>query len=167
MLSKNILRFIILLLVQVLVLNHIHFSGYINPYLYVLFILLLPFQTPKWLLLVASFLMGLSVDLFSNTPGMNAAASVFMAYVRPGVIRLLKSGKNYEAGMSPGIRDLGFRWFFSYSLILILAHHFVLFYLEIFRMSEFFTTFFRVVLSTIFTMILVIITQYLFHTGKK
>ncbi len=167
MLSKNILRFIILLLVQVLVLNHIHFSGYINPYLYVLFILLLPFQTPLWLLLVVSFLMGLSVDLFSNTPGMNAAASVFMAYIRPGVIRLLESGKNYEVGMSPGIRDLGFRWFFSYSLMLILAHHFVLFYLEIFRMSEFFTTFSRVVLSTIFTLILVIITQYLFHTGKK
>ncbi len=167
MLSKNILRFIILLLVQVLVLNHIHFSGYINPYLYVLFILLLPFQTPNWLLLVASFLMGLSIDLFSNTPGMNAAASVFMAYIRPGVIRLLESGKNYEAGMSPGISDLGFRWFFSYSLILILAHHFVLFYLEIFRMSEFFTTFSRVVLSVIFTMILVIITQYLFHTRKK
>ena len=167
MLSKNILRFIILLLVQVLVLNHIHFSGYINPYLYVLFILLLPFQTPHWLLLVASFLMGLSVDLFSNTPGMNAAASVFMAYIRPGVIRLLESGKNYEAGMTPGIRDLGFRWFFSYSLILILAHHFVLFYLEIFRLSEFFTTFSRVVLSTIFTMILVIITQYLFYPGKK
>ncbi len=167
MLSNIILRFIILLLVQVLVLNHIHFSGYINPYLYVLFILLLPFQTPNWLLLVASFLMGLSVDLFSNTPGMNAAASVFMAYIRPGVIRLLESGKNYEVGMSPGIRDLGFRWFFSYSLMLILAHHFVLFYLEIFRMSEFFTTFSRVVLSVIFTMILVIITQYLFHTRKK
>jgi len=167
MLSKNILRFIILLLVQVLILNHIHFSGYINPYLYVLFILLLPFQTPHWLLLVAAFLMGISVDLFSNTPGMNAAASVFMAYIRPGVIRLLESGKNYEAGMTPGIRDLGFRWFFSYSLILILAHHFLLFYLEIFRLSEFFTTFSRVVLSTIFTMTLVIITQYLFHTGKK
>ncbi len=167
MLSKNILRFIILLLIQVLILNHIHFSGYINPYLYVLFILLLPFQTPHWLLLVAAFLMGISVDLFSNTPGMNAAASVFMAYIRPGVIRLLESGKNYEAGMTPGIRDLGFRWFFSYSLILILAHHFLLFYLEIFRLSEFFTTFSRVVLSTIFTLILVIITQYLFHTGKK
>jgi len=167
MLSKNILRFIILLLVQVLILNHIHFSGYINPYLYVLFILLLPFQTPHWLLLVAAFLMGISVDLFSNTPGMNAAASVFMAYIRPGVIRLLESGKNYEAGMTPGIRDLGFRWFFSYSLILILAHHFLLFYLEIFRLSEFFTTFSRVVLSTVFTMTLVIITQYLFHTGKK
>ncbi|HSG67906.1 MAG TPA: rod shape-determining protein MreD [Bacteroidales bacterium] len=161
-LGKNILRFVVLVILQVFVLNNIRINGYINPYLYVLFILLLPFETPGWLLLLSSFFMGLTIDMFAHTPGMNAAASVFIAFMRPGVIRLLSGSKGIEPGMKPGIKSMGFKWFFLYSMMLIFVHHLVLFYIEIFRFSEFSQTFYRVVLSTLASLLLVILVEYLF-----
>lgn len=164
---KNILRFFILILLQVLILNKINLDGYINPYLYVYFILLLPFETPGWLLLISSFLLGMGVDMFSGTPGMHAASSVLMAFFRPMIIRSIASKKEYEAGMQPSIRDLGFRWFFTYALILIFIHNFAFFYIEVFRFSDFFGTLQRVIYSTIFTLLLVLLTQYLFIKPSK
>jgi rod shape-determining protein MreD len=164
----NILRFIFLIPVQVFILDHINLGGYINPYLYVYFILLLPFEIPGWLLLGASFLMGLMIDIFSGTPGMHAAASTLMAYSRPLAIRIVAVKKEFEPGMQPSIRDLGFRWFLSYSLILIFIHHLALFMIEVFRFTRFYDTLQRVILSTIFTLVLVIITQYIFMgTSRK
>ncbi len=164
---KNIIRFFILILLQVLILNKINLSGYINPYLYIYFILLLPFEISGWLLLISSFLLGFGVDVLSGTLGMHAAASVFMAFFRPAIIKSIGSRKEFEAGMQPSIGDLGFRWFFTYALILIFIHHFALFYIEVFRFSDFFSTFQRVLYSTGFTLALVIITQYLFYKPSK
>lgn len=163
---KNIIRFIILVLIQVFVLNNIRINGYINPYLYILFILLLPFETPGWLLLISSFLLGFSIDIFVHTPGLHTAASVFIAFSRPGVIRLISGNKAIEQGMAPGVRDMGFSWFFVYSLILIFLHHLLLFYLEIFRFNEFFETLYRLGLSTLSTLILVFVVEYLFINKK-
>ncbi len=162
LLFANIIRFIILIPLQVLVLDKINLGGYINPYLYVFFILLLPFETPGWLLLLSSFTMGFMIDLFSGTPGMHAAASTFMAFLRPTVIRSIGANKEFETGMQPSIRDLGFQWFFTYSLILIFFHHLALFMIEVFRFTRFFDTLQRTVLSTLFTLVLVIIVQFIF-----
>jgi len=164
--AKNIVRFILLILVQVFVLNNIRINGYINPYLYVLFILLLPFEIPGWLLLLSSFFLGFSIDIFAHTPGLHAAASVFMAFCRPGMISLINGSKTIEQGMSPGIRDMGFNWFFVYSIVLIFLHHVFLFFLEVFRFNEFFDTLYRVGMSTIATLILVFIVEYLFINKK-
>ncbi len=161
-LIKNIVRFIVLVLIQVFVLNNIRINGYINPYIYVLFILMLPFETKGWVLLVSSFFLGLSIDMFSHTLGMNAAAAVFMAFCRPVVIRLLSGSKGIEPGMQPGIKDMGFRWFFLYAFILILIHHLLLFYLEVFRLNEFLDTFYRALMSTAASLVLILLVQYLF-----
>ena len=158
---KNIIRFIGLVLFQVLILNHVSLGGFVNPYLYVLFILWLPFSTEKWMVLISSFLLGFSVDIFSNTPGLNAAASVAMAFARPFVINMLSTGADFEPGSRPSIRGQGMRWFIIYAIILVLIHHIVLFYLEVFRLSEFFPTLLRVVLSSIFTLGLVFLSEYL------
>jgi hypothetical protein len=98
---------------------------------------------------------------------MHTASSVLMAFARPIIIKSIGSSKEFESGMQPSIHDLGFRWFFTYSLILIFIHHLALFYIEVFRFSGFFSTFQRVIYSTIFTTILVIITQYLFYKPSK
>lgn len=163
----NIVRFLLLIPVQVLILNNINFGGYINPYLYVYFVLLLPFEIPGWLLLIAAFLMGFGIDLFSHTPGLHAAATVLMAFVRPLVLRSVGSRKDYESGMQPSIRDFGFVWFFTYSFILIFIHHLAFFFLEVFRFSNFFDTTVRIIYSTLFTLVFVIITQYLFAGRSK
>lgn len=158
----NIMRFLLLIPLQVLILDNINLGGHINPYLYVFFILLLPFEIPGWLLLIASFSIGLMVDVFSGTPGMHAAASTFMAFLRPMVIRSVGTNKEFETGMQPSIRDMGFQWFLTYSSILVFLHHLFLFLVEIFRFTRFFDTLQRAFLSTIFTIILIVISQFIF-----
>ena len=164
---RNILRFFVLVLVQVLIVKNIELGRFINPFVYVLFILMLPFETPKWLLLVASFILGITIDMFYDTSGMHAAACVMMGYIRPGILILFSPRDGYEFGTQPSIQYLGIPWFLSYAGILVVIHHLILFYIEIFRFSEFFSTFFRVIVSSIFTLLLVVISQYLFQRKKE
>jgi cell shape-determining protein MreD len=164
---KNIGRFVFLILFQVLILNNIQFGGYINPYFYIYFILLLPFETPRWLLLLSAFLLGISLDAFTNTFGLNASACVLMAFVRPFVISAISTGTEFMVGHSPSLKNQGLKWFAYYSIILVLVHHFALFYLEIFRFTEFFQTLFRVLLSSVFTLLIVFIAEYLSYPTEK
>jgi hypothetical protein len=163
----NVVRFFFLVAFQVLILNHINLSGYINPYFYIYFILLLPFDIPKWMLLIAGFVLGWSVDIFTNTIGLNAAACVMMAFARPFVITAISSGPESLIGDTPTLRNQGVKWFLYYTIILTLIHHFTLFYLEIFRFSEFFETFARVLLSSAFTLLLIFISEYLLYPRGK
>ncbi|MBK6344799.1 MAG: rod shape-determining protein MreD [Bacteroidales bacterium] len=165
--GKDLLRFFLLIALQVLLLDHVNLGGYINPNLYVFFILLLPFEVPGWLLLISSFLIGLGVDLFSNSTGLHAAASVFMAYLRPWVIRKAGAPADYEGNLKPGIADMGFRWFLSYAAILILAHHLILALLDSFRFAEAGMIFIRLIVSSSFTLLLVILSEYLFMRRRK
>ncbi len=163
----NFVRFFFLIALQVLILNHINLGGYVNPYFYVYFILLLPFATPKWMLLVASFALGMGIDLFTNTIGLNAAACVIMAFARPFVISRISSGPESLIGDTPSLRNQGMSWFLYYSISLVMIHHFSLFYLEVFRLGEFFSTFVRVLLSSTFTVMLIMVSEYLFFSKEK
>lgn len=165
--AKNILRFILLVVLQVLVFSNMNLSGYINPYIYILVILLLPFETPGWLLLLSGFVLGIVMDMFSGTMGLHTAATVFMAFCRPGVIRYLSAGKERDSGAGPNIKDMGLYWVISYSLILTALHLLLYFYLETFRLSEFFTTFARALLSILLTTLLIILSQLLFSRSNK
>lgn len=163
----NILHFIVLVLFQVLILNNIQLSGYVNPYFYVLFILLLPFETPKWLLLILGFIMGLTIDFFMHTEGINAAATTLMAYLRPGTIKIFTGTRDIEPGTRPSIADMGFKWFLMYSLILVFFHHLLLFYLETFRLNEFLNVLPLILISTLVTLVLIILSQYIFLKPRK
>ena len=164
---SNILRFVFLVLFQVLILNNINLGGYINPLYYVYFILLLPYSTPKWMILLSSFFLGLGIDVFTNTPGLNAAACVAMGFARPYAISLISTSTESLIGIHPSIKNQGIKWFFYYTVILVFIHHAILFYLEIFRFDEFFRTMFRTILSSIFTMILILVSEYLLFQKAK
>jgi hypothetical protein len=118
------------------------------------------------LLLLSSFFLGLSVDYFSGVPGIHAAASVFMAYARPGVIKLVGLRDDMAPGVEPGIKYFGALWFITYSFILVFLHHIFLFYIEVFRFNEFFITLFRAFVSTLVTVLLVMVVQYLFYRSR-
>jgi len=167
LLFRNIILLLILIPLQVFLLDRINFGGSVNPYLYVLFILLLPFETPGWLLLILAFLLGIIIDLFTGTVGMHTAATVIMAFLRPFVIRNISADREFESGMKITIFETGFRWFFFYTFLLVLAHHIALFYIEVFRFSGFFHTFSRALYSTMFTTLLVIVFQYIFASRKQ
>jgi len=158
--SKYLLQFVVLILVQLLVFNNIEFSGYINPYIYVLFVLLLPFDVPKALLLISSFLLGLVIDLFMGTPGVHSTATVFMAFSRPFVLTLFSPREGYQTGTYPRMAQFGIEWFVKYTVTLVLLHHFALFYLEVFTLSHFFSTFFRALLSSLLTALIIILSQF-------
>ena len=159
-LLKYVLMFFVLVLFQVLILNNIQFGGYMNPYLYVLFILLLPFETPVWLQLILGFLLGIIIDMFARTLGMHTSATVFMAFMRPFVLNYFAPRDGYESGSFPRLFYFGFNLFLKYALILVFLHHCFLFYIEIFRLSEFFLTLLRVMASTLLTMVFIMLSQY-------
>jgi hypothetical protein len=158
--ARNIVRFFVVILLQVLVLDNVMLGGYLNPYFYIIFILLMPFETPRWLLLVGGFLLGISVDLFSNTLGMHTAASVFMAFMRPWVLGILAPRDGYDSDSYPRIHYFGLTWFASYAVVLTFLHHLLLFYIEVFHFQDFFSTFLRTILSTILTVSTIILSQY-------
>jgi rod shape-determining protein MreD len=139
------------MLLQVLLFDNIQFSGYINPYVYLMFVLLLPVEIPSWLLLLLSFLTGIIMDIFSGSPGMHTSATVLVGFVRPYILRIVSPRDGYEQGAEPSMLNYGFRWFLIYMLLTVLVHHLVLFYLEVFRFADFFRTMLRVLLSSLFT----------------
>ncbi|MFV0378889.1 MAG: rod shape-determining protein MreD [Mangrovibacterium sp.] len=157
---------VVLVLVQVLLLNHIQISGFINPYLYILFILILPFNTPKYLLLVLGFLLGLNIDIFSNTIGIHAAATTFLAFIRPSVINLISSRDVLETNTVPRISTLGISWFLRYTIILVVSHHLFLFFVEVFTFHGVLYTLLRALISSFFTIVLVILSQYITYKER-
>lgn len=165
-LAGNIIRFILLAFAQIYIFNKIQVSGYINPQVYVLFILMLPLEISGFWLLSFAFAMGLTIDFFQHTPGMHAAASVTLAFLRPGVIRLVGKKEDLEARQYPNVRDSGTLWFLTYTLILVFLHHLILFYLEVFRFSEFFQTMLKVLINTVLTSLIIMLIQFLFFSRK-
>jgi len=157
---KYIIQFLVVVLVQVLILDNIQLNGYINPFFYVIFILLLPFETPKWLLLLTAFILGFTIDLMNSVAGMHASATVFMAFLRPSILKNISPHDCYEPATTPGIFHYGIEWFAKYATLLVLAHNIFLFYVESFSFIDFFHTMFRVILSTIVTVTIIILSQY-------
>ncbi len=157
----NGLRFLFLVLLQGLVLDRVELGGFVDPYLYVLFLLMLPFETPDWLGLILAFILGICVDVFSDTLGMHASASVTLAFIRPFVLRAMEPREGYETGMRPTIGRMGFGWIFSYAGLLILIHHVWLHFVEVFRFERFFMTLWRSLLSASLTLSLVLLVQFL------
>jgi len=162
---KNALRFVFLIALQVIILNHIQFSGFVNPYVYILFIMLLPIETPNWLVLLLGLTTGLVIDMFGNTSGLHAAATTLMAFARPGVLKLISPRDDYESETLLTPQKMGLKWFITYAAILTLIHHLFYFYAEVFRFSEFFLTFFKAILNSVITLLLILLGTYLF--GKR
>ena len=158
----NILRLVLLILLQVLVLDHLDIAnGYMVPYLYVLFLLMLPIELPAWAQLTLGAFTGLVMDHFSSTPGMHMSACVVLMFARIHLVRLLAPREGYEFGVRPTLPRMGFAWYFTYTGVLILVHHLWLFFIEVHRFDGFFTTFFRALLSALFTFALCLLSQFL------
>jgi len=159
-LLRNIVRFVLVVIFQILIFDNILLNGYLIPYFYLLFIILLPFETPRWLQLISGFILGFSIDLFEHTPGMHTFATVCIAFIRPYLLNLFAPRDGYDQETFPTIYFYGFKWFLKYAAIMVFAHHFMLFYLEVFDFKEFFSTFLRVILSTLLSASTIVLSQY-------
>ena len=161
----NIFRFILLLAVQIVIFNDINFMGYISPYPYLLFIILYPVNGNKSALLAASFLLGLIMDLFSNSGGFHTTACLILAYYRPYLFKFA-FGLSYEY-QTIKLNDVLTPERFTFLLLSVALHHMTLFTLEVFEITLFLEIILRIALSTIFTLLLCIIIIYLTKPNRR
>lgn len=161
----NIVRFILLLALQVVVCNNIDLFGFIDPYPYILFIVLYPVNGNKAGLLLSSFFLGLFMDMFLNSGGAHATACVTLAYLRPAFFKF-SFGISYEY-QTVKINDRLSPERFSFLLISVVTHHFILYLLEVFRFSLVLDILIRTLLSALFTLVTCIIIIYLIKPAKQ
>ncbi len=163
----NIVRFLGLVLFQVLVLDNMHIHQLVHPYIYPLFILLLPFATPAWVVLLFGFGLGISIDIFSDTLGLHAASTVLMAYFRPAVLSIITPKGGYDTDIKPKMGHMGFTWFVTYSLILIGVHHITFFMLEVFSLSAILLILQRIGINLAVSVALMLLYEFVFYARKR
>ena len=161
----NSIRFVVFLALQILLFNNIDLFGYLNPYPYVLFIILYPVNSNKTILLLSSFAMGILLDMFSNSGGIHALASVTLAYYRPALFKFA-FGLSYEY-QTVKIADKISPERITLLLLALFIHHFILFFFEFLRIDLFFDVLIRTVLSTAFTFVISLLIIYLIKPNKR
>ncbi|MFN0728900.1 rod shape-determining protein MreD [Polaribacter gochangensis] len=157
--------FFSLLLLQVLILNNVLFLDYINPYLYVAFVIFYPLKKERYLFLFLSFLLGLSIDFFSDSGGINAFSLLFIAYIRLFLVRIIfkKTEQDY---LLFDLHQEPFGKVFNYVIILIVIHHFILFSLANFSTQNFSSVIANTLYSSIFTSVLFFLGTYIIRKKK-
>lgn len=161
----NTIRFIVFFALQILIFNNLNLFGYLNPYPYILFILLFPVNGNKLLLLISSFFLGLLLDVFENSDGVHAIASVTLAFVRP-ILFKFSFGLSYEyqtIRITEKIRSELITLLF----LSILIHHFILFFFEIFRIDLILIVLKKTLYTTIFTFIISMLLIFLIKPNKR
>jgi hypothetical protein len=128
---------------------------------------MLPFATPVWMVMVISLGAGLLIDMFSDSMGLHAAACVMMGYSRSFILKLFSPRDGYDTSTEPTLHYLGASWYFSYSLLLVLIHHFTFFFLEAYSADELLFTLSRMSLSLVFTLLLIFISQMMIYKPKE
>ncbi len=171
---KNLFRFCIILALQVLILNKITLRWWSQPagfpvfipYVYPLFLLLLPFEVPVWGLLVVGFLTGITMDSFTNTAGIHACATVLIAYLRTNVLNaLMPKNLSEYPNQSPSVKNMGWMPFLVYSSFLILLHHTIYFSVELWSFANIGYLLLKIIASSL-TSILFIVAYLLLFTRQ-
>lgn len=164
---SNILRFVIVLLLQIFICNYIHLFGFLTPALYLLALLLLPLELPKSVQYLIGFAMGFVIDMFAHTMGVNALASTVVMFVRPYWVRFI-NGRNTTEGVDrpvPGVKD--FKWMFFYVLMLSFIHQLLVVMIETFAFRNFGHTLLVILGSTIFTSFVLLCVLYIFYPVRS
>ena len=168
-LVKNIIRFMLFILIQVFVLDRIHLHQMVTPYLYFLFILWLPFKLQRSWLMIFAFLLGFTLDSFRHQPGFHAASCVLIAYLRPFLINLLIPQEGFETNYEePSISSMGgILPYTIYIGVFAFMHNAWLFLLEAWQFGNIWYFLVKTVLSTLISLLLIIITDMIFVRKQK
>jgi len=161
-----ILRFVLLILLQVLLVDRLALNGYIVPRIYLLIVLMLPLDSPAWFVLLISFMSGFVVDIFSNTGAMQMMATVLIGFIRPFVVSLIAPVEGYDSEDKPHVFSLGYRWFLIYAGILTLLHHLAYFSLEIMSLSYPGYLIKKIVFTSLLSLLVMILLQSLFIVSR-
>ena len=168
-LIKNIIRFCLFILVQVFVLDQIPpLHQLVTPYIYFLFILWLPFKMGRRMQMFLAFALGFTLDCFTNSYGLHAAACVLIAYLRPFLINLLISQEGAESNYhEPSIQSMGFTPYLTYATILTFIHHTLLFFLQALQTGGYFYFILKTLTSTAISLLIILIVELLFVRKQR
>ena len=164
--TKNLSRFFVLILLQVFVFNYVQWFGFLNPFVYLLFLILLPLEISKSTQYIIAFVTGFIVDAFLRTYGIQAFACVLMVFLRPYIILILNGLKPLEAGVRPipGVKK--FIWILVYTLLLVFVHQFTVTAIEVLQWNHWWRIIWTSVLNTLFTTFIILCVEYIFYSGK-
>ena len=163
---NNILRFFLLILIQVTVLNGINFGGFINPQIYILYVILFPYYNKnKGYLLLSSFFLGISIDFFMNSGGINAFSLTLIAYLRQDIFNMIIGKQDKNESIS--FHDIPVAKSITYITILSSIHITTMYWLENFSFEELVPMFVRIFFSTIYSTVIIYLTLSLFLSKKK
>lgn len=168
-LIRNIFRFALFLLFQIYILNRVpHLHRFITPSIYFLFILWVPFSVSNRALLFIAFTLGLTLDYFTMTPGLHAAACLLIAYVRPFLIGVLTPRDSSEFNYREP-SPLAMQWapYSVYVVVLTFLHHFFLVFLEWLSVGKFWEFLVQVIASTAVSLLLIFTIELLFPRKMK
>ncbi|MDB5226022.1 MAG: rod shape-determining protein MreD [Bacteroidota bacterium] len=165
-LLSNIIRFVLLIALQVLLLNELPLN---RAYLmiYPLIILLLPVFTPRLAVLFIAFFTGMIIDVFSNGGGLHTAALTAVGYLRSYILDTFQPRSGWDKLDVPNISQQGLTWFFYYSLIFFSIHHWLYFFLEVFSFTNFFATIFKTMISLFGSLLLMWILTLFFMRNSR
>jgi hypothetical protein len=159
---KQLIQAVLIYLIQVLVFRTTSVWDVAACFIYVGFLIQLPFYIPRMFLLFITFFYTFSIDIFFNTPGVHTSAALLIMYIRPSVIKLLSPQGGYESVESVNIYNMGIQWHSAYAFILIFIHTTVVFVIESLGSVGFGTTLLKIFSTSILTLITVLLYQFLF-----
>jgi len=164
---RQFLYFVFLLALQVFILNRVCLWGVVAPMIYIVFIFTLPFNTPKWLVVLLGFFCGFFVDIFCETLGFHALASLVMASLRAGIIRLIPMRMEREEHLLPILYDMKFGWYIRYAFCLTFIHHLVYYFADVLSFHNFGKLMLVVSANTLGSLLCIILIQVLVHKPSK
>ncbi len=163
----HIVLFFMYVLVQAMLLKNLVLFDSAFCFLYVAFVLLLPFELSTTVTILIGFFVGFSIDIFYSSMGLHAFATVLMSYLRNYWLSVITPQGGYDTGNSPTIATNGVQWFLVYAIPLVFIHHFVLFFLEASSFDMFWYTMLKIMGSVLFTMTVIIFLQFLVPQRRK
>ena len=163
---KYILYFVVLLLVQTLILDQICVSVYVNAFVYILFMMMLPIDTNKYLVLLLGLAMGLCVDLFGSTFGLHASAGLLVSFVRTFVLDIYSPHDGYVPNKQLNVHNYGYAWFLKYAFTIILIHHLWIFIFESMNFANILFTLAKVGVSSLTSLAVILLFHLLLMTRK-
>ena len=164
---RNVWRFLLLLLLQVLVFKQLNIAGgafnYVQILIYPLFLLLLPLNLSKSWLLLLGFLLGIAVDMFYDSPGVHASASVLTAFIRPYILHILEPRGGYKVNAHPTSAEFGAGWFIRYASLLMIVHLLTYFIAEAFQWSQILMIILKTIVSFLSSMVVISLYMVIFN----
>jgi hypothetical protein len=162
----NIFRFIVVVFLQVMLFSQLNIHPYINIYVYPMFILLLPFETPRWLQMLLGLLIGVAVDVYLGTLGMHASAGLMIGYFRQPILSLITPrGTEYE--VTPNIFLQGISWFSLYTVIVVGIDLLWYFIIENWTFLNIGWLILKFIVSTFFSTVFILIILLLTTSSRK